>query len=185
MKRRVLLQVAAAAPLLAGVACQATARGATESQQTGPYYPLEPIPLHSDLILGDSFAGDELLLSGRVLTLNAEPIDYARVEIWQCDARGIYPHPSAPNHETFDPAFAGQGAVMTDGEGRYAFRTIMPVPYTGRPPHIHVRLKREQRILLTTQLYLRGSGGRESLKIDAASAGDQGFEANFDFTVKA
>ncbi len=183
MKRRILLQAVAAAPLLGGVACSASARGATQSQQTGPYYPVEPIALQADLILNDNFAGTELLLDGHVLALNGSSISGVRVEIWQCDARGVYPHPRAPDHENFDPAFAGQGATITDSAGRYRFRTIMPVPYTGRPPHIHVRLKNDEHTLLTTQLYLRGSGGPESLKIDAASTADKRFEAGFDFTV--
>lgn len=184
MKRRILLQAAAAAPVLATVGCRATARGTTASQQTGPYYPVQPIPLRDDLLLDADYAGDELSLSGRVLALDAGPLADIRVEIWQCDARGIYPHPNAPGHEEFDRAFAGHGAVVTDAQGRYRFRTIMPVPYTGRPPHIHVRLKRDAKILLTTQLYLRGAGGPEHLKIDAGSRDGNRFEAQFDFTIE-
>ena len=184
MKRRVLLQVAATAPLLGGLACRATALGTTQSQQTGPYYPVEPIPLRNDLLLSEDYAGEELILRGKVLALDAGTLANVRVEIWQCDANGVYPHPNAPGQENFDAAFAGQGATITDASGSYNFRTLMPVPYTGRPPHIHVRLKTNRRTLLTTQLYLRDSGGPVSLKIDADSTNrDKSFEAHFDFTV--
>lgn len=183
MKRRILLRAAAAAPILTTIAGCASAHDTTQSQQTGPYYPIEPIPLRDDLLLDASVAGDELLLSGQVLAPGGGPLASVRVEIWQCDARGVYSHPKAPRHEEFDTAFAGHGAVVSDSRGRYGFRTIMPVPYTGRPPHIHVRLKRDAKTLLTTQLYLRGSGGPENLKIDAQSSDDKRFEARFDFTV--
>lgn len=185
MKRRVLLQVVAATPILTGLGCSATARGTTQSQQTGPYYPPEPIPLRNDLILNEDYTGEQLILQGKVLGLDSDPVPRVRVEIWQCDAKGVYPHPDAPDNERFDAAFAGQGATITDASGQYRFRTIMPVPYTGRPPHIHVRLKAEQRILLTTQLYLQGSGGADSLKIAPDSTdSDNRYEAQFDFTVE-
>ena len=45
---------------------------------------------------------------------------------------------------------------MTDAAGRYRFRTIKPVAYPGRTPHIHVIVRKGRRRLLTTQLYVAG-----------------------------
>jgi protocatechuate 3,4-dioxygenase beta subunit len=62
-----------------------------------------------------------------------------------------------------DRAFQGFGKVAVDGEGRWRFRTIRPVAYGSRAPHIHVKVKLATRELLTTQLYAQG---------DAANARD-------------
>ena len=49
----------------------------------------------------------------------------------------------------------------SDGDGRFRFRTIRPVAYAGRTPHIHVKVKLGARELLTTQLYVAGEPGNE------------------------
>src|SRR5690606_14976907 len=84
------------------------------------------------------------------------PVAGARVEIWQCDANGIYLHPRERRRGQRDAAFQGFGHTTTDGAGRFAFRTIVPVPYTGRTPHIHCKVLRAGREVLTTQLYRAG-----------------------------
>ena len=55
--------------------------------------------------------------------------------------------------------------MAVDADGRYRFRTIRPVAYSGRTPHIHVKVKLGARELLTTQLYVAGDPGnaRDSL----------------------
>ncbi|MEI7444722.1 MAG: intradiol ring-cleavage dioxygenase [Burkholderiales bacterium] len=144
--------------ILACVPGAARSRPGTEptpSQMEGPYYPVEPIPVRSRLreLDGRRAQGTGLLLSGQVWS-EGRPVPDARVEIWQCDARGIYRHPAQRGEP--DPGFAGYGAQVTDAEGRWAFDTLMPVPYEGRPPHIHLRVKRAGRMVLTSQLYLEG-----------------------------
>ena len=52
--------------------------------------------------------------------------------------------------------------TVTDAEGRYAFRTIRPVPYGGRPPHLHFKLAHARAGPLTTQLYPRGESAERS-----------------------
>lgn len=134
----------------------------TPSQTEGPFYPVEAIPLRENLILNaEAVNGSPMWLSGRVLNTEGEPQADCRVEIWQCDGAGIYHHPNQPGQARVDPYFAGFGAVVTDAEGRYRFYALYPVPYTGRPPHIHVKVWRGERELLTTQLYLRGQTGNE------------------------
>ena len=65
-----------------------------------------------------------------------------------------------------DEGFQGYGVVITDAEGRYAFKTIRPVPYSGRPPHLHVRVRPAtgRGTMLTTQVYIAGDDvGRDSV----------------------
>lgn len=135
---------------------------ATPSQAEGPFYPVVPIPMRANLILQEQgLAGEPIALLGRILDAQGQPLSGIKIEIWQCDGEGVYDHPQQPNNQEFDRFFAGFGAVETDKEGQYQFRTIHPVPYTGRPPHIHVKLWRGAKELLTTQLYLKGQTGNE------------------------
>jgi protocatechuate 3,4-dioxygenase beta subunit len=91
-----------------------------------------------------------------VLTSTSEPVSNAIVEIWQVDHHGAYLHSRTGNRERRDPNFQGFGRFLTGTSGEYYFRTIQPVPYPGRTPHIHVKVKRHDRELLTTQCYIKG-----------------------------
>lgn len=169
---RRLVQTGALA-MVGGVAGSCTARAAedrTPSQAEGPFYPVDkPRDLDANLLRfrgRDGLAGGEALgLSGRVLDTDGRPMKAAKVEIWQADHLGVYNHPRAPRRDDFDSRFQGYGEALTDGDGRYRFLTIVPVPYTGRPPHIHVKIKSSGRELLTTQLYIKGhpENGRDGL----------------------
>jgi len=133
----------------------------TPSQTEGPFYPVQkPKDLDRNLLRqGDSesaAAGEPLQLTGRVIDIENRPIAGATVEIWQADNSGIYNHPNAPRHAAHDANFQGYGETRTDSDGRYQFLTIVPVPYTGRPPHIHVKVKTTSVETLTTQLYIKG-----------------------------
>ena len=86
-----------------------------------------------------------------------QPLAGAVVEIWQCDAAGHYRHPG--DGDRADPEFQAFGRVVADAQGRYRFRTIRPVAYSGRTPHIHLKVKQGQRTLLTTRLYVAGDPG--------------------------
>jgi len=135
---------------------------ATPRQTTGPYYP-ESLPPDADndllQILGrrGRGAGEPLDLSGRVRDLNGRPIAAAGVEIWQCDAQGRYHHPrDRRGGVNADPDFQGFGRTATNAEGQYRFRTIVPVPYPGRAPHIHFKVVLPKGDSFVTQMYLRG-----------------------------
>jgi len=78
------------------------------------------------------------------------------VEIWQCDARGIYHHPQQPGLQRRDTAFQGYGRTDVAADGRYSFRTIRPVAYPGRTPHIHFKVHAPGAGRLTTQMYIAG-----------------------------
>ena len=84
-------------------------------------------------------------------------------QIWQCDANGVYLHTadSGPKQNQQDKNFQGFGRFLTGSTGDYYFRTIKPVPYPGRTPHIHVKIKHGRRELLVTQLYVKGHAGNE------------------------
>ena len=172
----------------------------TPRQSEGPYYPLtKAADAGWDLLdTGADPGGVPLQLSGRVVDTSGRPLAGALVEIWQADNQGIYDHPHAPNYKNFDKAFRGYGEVQTGNDGIYRFRTIVPVRYTGRPPHIHVKVKSEDHETLTTQLYIKGhpdnrrdfllarifSGSRQRLMMDIkpASTGP-GKTTTYDFVI--
>ncbi len=133
----------------------------TPGTAEGPFYPVRiPSDNDADLVSVEGAVreagGDILHLAGRVLDANAQPIAGARVEIWQCDANGVYLHPGDRRRDSRDTGFQGFGHAKADTAGRFAFRTIVPVPYPGRTPHIHVKVVRGGRHLLTTQFYRLG-----------------------------
>jgi protocatechuate 3,4-dioxygenase beta subunit len=138
----------------------------TPSQTEGPFYPTK-LPLDSDndlLIVNNSITpavGTITHLSGRLLDVNGSPIRNAVVEIWQVDNNGAYLHSGSDNYGKRDTNFQGFGKFTTGSTGEYRFRTIKPVPYPGRTPHIHFKIKRADRELLTTQCYVKGEPQNE------------------------
>ncbi len=189
MQRRKLLSLAGLIALPTQLL--ASERELTPSQQEGPFYPVVPIPLRPSLIVDpDNLVGDSLVLDGQVINQQGKPQTDVKVEIWQCDGTGIYDHPAQNGTDNFDKSFAGFGAQLTNDEGRYGFTTLFPVPYTGRPPHIHAKLWRNDETLLTTQLYLKGETGkgwfgsrREHLQIAPVKDGQGQLRADFVFVV--
>lgn len=132
----------------------------TPSGPAGPFYPdRPPADDDSDLtrVVGRSgvAAGEHTELEGRLLDRNGNAIPGGRIEIWQCDANGRYHHPRDQGR-ALDPNFQGFGHTVTDREGRYRFRTIKPVPYPGRTPHIHMAVWVPGRDAFVTQCYVRG-----------------------------
>jgi protocatechuate 3,4-dioxygenase beta subunit len=177
-----------------GVRAQpATPRRATPSQTEGPFYPVEiPADSDNDLLRNGNLQyakGQPAWLDGTVTDLEGKPVAGAQVEIWQCDEAGRYHHPGDGNRA--DRNFQGFGRVTVDREGRYRFRTIRPVAYSGRTPHIHVKVRLERRELLTTQLYVEGDphnardflwrnlGERSALLTVPFKAGGDGLQARF------
>ena len=188
-RRRRLVQ-ALAALLLAPWNRAAAALAPTPSQTAGPFYPRRfPADLDDDLtaVAGQPPAqGEHAWLSGRVLTRAGNPVAGAWVEIWQCDARGIYHH---VGFDGGDPGFQGYGYTHCDAQGAFAFKTILPVPYGGRPPHVHVRVSSDDELRLTTQIYIKGhpANARDSL-FDPELAADWltqagRVSANFDLVI--
>ena len=121
-----------------------------------------PADTDFDLLRTGSVAygqGQPAWIEGVVTDTRGTPLSGAVVEIWQCDHAGHYHHPGDGGKA--DPAFQGFGQVTVGKDGRYRFRTLKPVPYTGRTPHIHVKVKLDRHELLTTQMYVAGDPGNE------------------------
>jgi protocatechuate 3,4-dioxygenase, beta subunit len=133
----------------------------TPKQTEGPFYP-NKLPLDTDndlLILNDTITpavGEVTHLTGKILDSAGNPVRNAVVEIWQCDANGAYLHTKSDNGSKRDKHFQGFGRFTTGSTGEYYFRTIKPVAYPGRTPHIHYKIKRGGKELLTTQCYIKG-----------------------------
>lgn len=127
----------------------------------GPFYP-DKLPLDTDndlLLLNDATTpavGEVTYLSGRILTEAGSPVRNAFVEIWQVDNNGSYLHSGSTNRDKLDKNFQGYGRFMTDVNGNYCFRTLKPVPYPGRTPHIHFGVSLNGKRVLTTQLLIKG-----------------------------
>jgi protocatechuate 3,4-dioxygenase beta subunit len=174
----------------------------TPSGGEGPFYP------PSDDLLSDQDndlvrvagavreAGGRILhLTGSVVRRDGAALSGALVEIWQCDANGRYRH-SGDTSQTRkrDPYFQGYGKSRTDQDGRYAFRTIKPVVYPGRTPHIHAKVH-DPRIgsVLTTQMYVAGESRNDTdflyqqlsaeqqtaVTVDLIEAGDGDLKGDF------
>ncbi len=165
--RRLFLGSAAAlgASALFAPGALAEALTRTPPQTEGPFYP-DRLPLDTDndlLVVNDALTpavGEVTHLTGRVLDAGGNPLKNVVVEIWQCDAKGVYLHTadSGDKAAVRDKNFQGFGRFLTASTGAFYFRTIKPVAYPGRPaPHIHVKVKNGGKELLTTQLYVKGS----------------------------
>jgi protocatechuate 3,4-dioxygenase beta subunit len=165
-RRRFLGRLGLAAGFFTVPGLYAEALTLTPSQTEGPFYP-DRLPLDTDndlLVLNDSTtpsAGIVTWLGGRILDARGEPIRNAVVEIWQADANGVYLHKGSDNAGKRDPHFQGFGRFLTGSSGEYQFRTIRPVPYPGRTPHIHYSVKIPGQAKFTTQCYVRGEAGNE------------------------
>lgn len=138
----------------------------TPRQSRGPFYPRE-LPLDRDNDLAQVAGrpglarGEITNVLGRVLTERGQPLGGVRVEIWQCNAFGRYHHPFDRRDAPLDPNFQGYGEFRTGADGAYRFRTIKPVPYPGRAPHIHFAVSGPDLEPLITQLYVAGAPENE------------------------
>lgn len=152
-----LMSLLPALPLSATAANLAKTAKATE----GPFYPepsMRSADIDNDLVKIEQSvnkAGGEIVyLTGMVTDTSNEPLSNLRVEIWQCDVNGRYLHTGDNNRAERDTGFQGFGHTYTDQSGRYEFKTIKPVSYPGRTPHIHVKVFRDESVL-TTQFYIK------------------------------
>jgi protocatechuate 3,4-dioxygenase, beta subunit len=163
-RRRFLAGLGAAFLTTPGLFAEELTR--TPKQTEGPFYP-DKLPLDTDndlLVINDGITpavGEVTYVSGRILGPDGAPIRNAVVEIWQCDANGAYLHSRTGNADKQDKNFQGFGRFVTGKDGGYLFRTIKPVPYPGRTPHIHYAVKMKGRQKWTTQCYVKGHPGNE------------------------
>ncbi|MEZ5646336.1 MAG: protocatechuate 3,4-dioxygenase [Burkholderiaceae bacterium] len=133
----------------------------TPGQTEGPYYPVRfPADTDFDLLRNGSATyarGTPAWVTGTVTDTRGTPVAGGTVEIWQCDQDGHYHHPG--DGDRADPDFQGFGKVTLGRDGRFRFRTLKPAPYSGRTPHIHVKVRLDGMELLTTQFYVQDDPG--------------------------
>ena len=156
-----LIAATAAPAWLMPARAQGTALRPTPSQTEGPYYPVRfPADTDADLLRTGTARygkGQAAWVTGTVTDTRGTPLAGGVIEIWQCDQDGHYHHPG--DGDRADPAFQGFGQVTLGRDGRYRFRTLKPAPYSGRTPHIHVKVRLDGETLLTTQFYVQGDPG--------------------------
>jgi len=157
--------------LAAGLALPAVAAPArlVAPMTDGPFYPparwrAARSDWDADLTRVEGVAGaaqgEHLGLALQLVDRLGRPMADVDVEIWQCDALAAYRHPRVAQAEgRFDPAFQGFGSARSGADGRLRFRTIRPVPYPGRTPHIHVKLRHGAFGELSSQLFVAGDPG--------------------------
>lgn len=178
VSRRGLL-IGAGATFLPARAGRAAGLALTPQQTEGPFYPTAfPDDADNDLVQVRGQAaramGTVLHLEGRVLDAGGRPLPGARVEIWQCDAQGLYDHPRQSGRERRDQAFQGYGQMQADTDGHYRFRTLKPVAYPGRTPHIHLKVATETGRRLISQFYVAGDPRNERDFLFREAARDAG-----------
>jgi len=168
---------------------------ATESNLLGPFF-TEDAP---DLQFGDSIAsegiGEHMFVEGRVLTTGGKPIPGAVIDTWEADGEGVYDMEYAER-----TAPECRGRLRTDGDGKYGYRAIVPVPYAipddgpvgrllvslgrhnVRPNHLHVMICAPGYHKLITALYPEGdpylssdvvSGVKKSLVVKLTEIDDK------------
>lgn len=182
--RRLLILGTAAGLALPALATQ---RRALATMTEGPFYPPRAWREHwpdQDADLSRVRRGGEVLSAqgehlGLELVLadtRGRLIDGAAIELWQCDAMAQYRHPNVPARAGgFDPGFQGYGATSSGAQGQARLRSIKPVAYPGRTPHIHFTLRHASFGTLTSQLFVAGEpGNARDFLWRALSAADRG-----------
>ncbi len=125
----------------------------TSANQEGPYY--SPGSPERASLIEDGMPGRPIMILGQVYDQGCQPIPDVKVDFWQADASGEY----------VNVGYRLRGHVITDANGFYSLETIEPGLYTGRPPHIHVKVfAPDGEELLTTQIYFPGSEGSVDVK---------------------
>jgi protocatechuate 3,4-dioxygenase beta subunit len=141
-------------------------RVVTPRQPRGPFYPLElPLDDDNDLISvrgqAGTAKGEITNIIGMLMDEHGRPVPNMRIEIWQVNAFGRYHHPRDQQNKPFDANFQGHGHTVSGDDGGYRFRTIKPVAYPGRAPHIHFSISGANVEPLTTQMYVAGAPENE------------------------
>ncbi len=153
-------------PLTAARFDDAAACELTPQQMEGPYY-IDVDALRRDI--REDREGSPLRLGVRVLDEACEPLPDAVVEVWHCDALGVYSgFVDASRAANGGPGGPGggdggaggpddtrylRGGQVTNGEGIAELLTIYPGWYQGRAVHIHAKVHIGNAEVLTTQLY--------------------------------
>jgi catechol 1,2-dioxygenase len=124
----------------------------TTTDILGPFY-RPNAPVRANMRIAGEL-GQKVMLSGKIKHKDCTtPLKNACVELWHCDANGVYDNTS--------PDFKYRAKTYCDDKGNYRFDSILPVPYdvgdgTIRPAHFHMMITAEGYQALITQLYFSG-----------------------------
>jgi len=140
----------------------------TPADYQGPFYPVtSQQDIDNDLTritgLNGEARGDILNLSGMAVNTSGDPHAGLTIEIWQTDPQGRYKHPGDSSPGERDQNFQYWGAAITDTAGRFFFRTLVPGAYNPRPAHIHFKVLRAGKTILTSQMYFIGTDKHEEI----------------------
>ena len=125
----------------------------TPRQTEGPYF--TPNSPERTNLLEDGMLGERIALAGYVLDRRCRAVAGALLDLWHCDAAGVYDN----------DGYRLRGHQFSDAEGRFVFETIVPGKYPGRTRHYHVKVQAPGRSILTTQLYFPGEPGNDGDRI--------------------
>jgi len=134
---RVLLVLVAGVLFLGGSVSEATSGSCTPTvpDMLGPFYKPNA-PMRTSV-------GNGYILKGTVRSTDCSPMPGAKIELWLANPDGIYDD-------------AHRAKMISDSSGFYRFESTVPTPYTGRPPHIHLRVTADGFKELVTQHYPEG-----------------------------
>lgn len=108
----------------------------TPEQEEGPFY-IDLAQVRQDIV--EDRPGVPLALALTVVDSDTcKPIRDAAVDIWHCDALGVY---SGEPSEGSEGKTYLRGIQLTDGNGQAEFATIYPGHYPGRTTHIHLKVQ--------------------------------------------
>lgn len=183
--RRRQLAFAGVAALVTLPAAAQQCRG-TPADQLGPFY-LRGAPEQTDLCTSGSGGKERLVVTGRVLGADCKPLAGALVEVWHANANGEYSGFTRGKKD--DPACLLRASIKTDAEGKYAYSTIVPAEYPGRPRHLHYRVSHAAHATVVTQLYFGRERGVADELVAPLKRGDTGAggvaRAVFDITLRS
>jgi protocatechuate 3,4-dioxygenase beta subunit len=145
--------------------------GATQTTVLGPFYVGEhkPTPHGTDISAG--IEGERMFVQSRVTDLAGKPLANVPVDVWHADDDGFYDSQKS-SYEQEGPSLRGR--FITDADGRFFFRTILPcsypIPTDGpvgemilqtarhpmRPAHVHFLVNAPGHEPLITHVFIDG-----------------------------
>jgi len=132
---------------------------ATTSHTVGPFFTIGLTRLKQDNLAAPGVAGEHLVIEGRVIDGEGQPVPDALIELWQASSHGKYAHPDDKQDKPIEPGFQGYGRIPSGDDGKFRFTTIKPGPVPGpdgkpQAPHIAVSVfARGLQRRLVTRIY--------------------------------